>query len=496
MNRKILIILGVGLVAATASTLFFYSIIADSLGLDDEPKKVNVVVALRDLPRGYRLSAQDLEVAQLSAEDAPNGAFSRIGELDGQIVKLPLKTGDAIVPNALISKGLAGILSVIPTGMRAVSVHVEEYAGVTELLEMGDRVDVLVADSQRKPGDRFMSIRTMLQNVEVLTTGREETGGVRRGNPLPVVTLLVESKHSESLSIADHAGSIRLALRHPDDEGSDAPLGATLNDVIALGGSKLGRPSVRQAPRRPVRAPTAATTSARAVSTAAPPAPKVSLPQAEKSARPVKSGGQILLAVRFAALKPAALNVLQSALDQNISAKTFSVSTFRPGWNPTEPIDSLLAANEIEVFAEPNLLAIDDSPVYFEKASKLAETQDAATQLATDPGPVRLKVSLHPKLDKEGKLRVTVNSTVVVSRDVDDGRQRELTRRSECVVELANGQSFWVRGLVEASESAAFLKQLFPAKYDQNEEPLELAVLVTPTLADHSGTPVPVPADD
>ena len=50
MNRKILIIVGVGLVAATASTLFFYSIIVDSFGLDEAENKANVVVALRDLP--------------------------------------------------------------------------------------------------------------------------------------------------------------------------------------------------------------------------------------------------------------------------------------------------------------------------------------------------------------------------------------------------------------------------------------------------------------
>jgi len=200
--------------------------------------------------------------------------------------------------------------------------------------------------------------------------------------------------------------------------------------------------------------------------------------------------------VRFAALKPAALDVLQSALDQNISAKTFSVSTFRPGWSPGEPIGLLVAANELEVFAEPNLLAIDDTAVYFEKASELVEGQDPDAQPAADLGPVGLKVSLHPKIMKDGKLQVTVSSQVVVSLDADGGQPRELTRRSECVVALENGQSFWVRGLLQPSESAGFLKRLFPAKYDANDEPLELAVLVTPSLADNSGSPIPLSADD
>jgi pilus assembly protein CpaB len=496
MNRKILIIVGVGLVAATVSTLFFYSIIVDSFGLDEAEKKASVVVALRDLPRGYHLSAHDLEVAQLPADEAPHGAFASIGEIDGQITKLQVKKGDTIVPDLLISEGLRGISSVIPIGMRAVSVHVEEYAGVTELVEMGDRVDVLVADSSRKPGDRFMSIRTLLQNVEVLTTGREGTGKAIRGNVVPVVTLLVESKQSEALSIADHAGSIRLALRHPDDEGSDVPQGASLNDIVALGGSKLGRPRTSRAPSPPVRTPAAGRPNPITPSTATTVEPKVSSSKTEGNARPAQSGGQVLLAVRFAALKPAALNVLQSALDQNISAKTFSVSTFRPGWSPGESLEPLVAAHELEVFAEPNLLAIDDTSVYFEKASKLVDGQDPSAPPATDLGPVGLKVSLHPTIKKDGRLQVTISSEVVVSLDADDGQPLELTRRSECVVALENGQSFWVRGLLQPSESAAFLKRLFPAKYDANDEPLELAVLVTPSLADNSGSPIPLSADD
>lgn len=496
MNRKILIIVGVGLVAATASTLFFYSIIVDSFGLDQAEKKANVVVALRDLPRGYHLSVNDLDIAQLPVDEAPHGAFASIAEIDGQITKLQVKKGDAIVPDLLISEGLSGISSVIPIGMRAVSVHVEEYAGVTELVEMGDRVDVLVADSSRKPGDRFMSIRTLLQNVEVLTTGREETGKAIRGNVVPVVTLLVESKHSEALSIADHAGSIRLTLRHPDDEGSDIPQGASLNDVVALGGSKLGRPRTRPSRSGPVRRPAPSRPSPVVASTDTAVEPTVSSSKPESKARSAQSGGQILLAVRFAALKPAALDVLQSALGQHISAKTFSVSTFRAGWDPGEPLESLVAAHELEFLAEPNLLAIDDTAVYFEKASKLVDGQGPDAKPAADLGPVGLKVSLIPKIKKDGKLQVTISSQVVVSLDAEGGQPRELTRRSECVVALENGQSFWVRGLVQPSESAAFLKRLFPAKYDANDEPMELAVLVTPSLADSSGSPIPLPADD
>jgi Flp pilus assembly secretin CpaC len=49
-------------------------------------------------------------------------------------------------------------------------------------------------------------------------------------------------------------------------------------------------------------------------------------------------------------------------------------------------------------------------------------------------------------------------------------------------IELADGQSFWVRGLIERPGAWDFLRRLFPQRplqYDRNDE---LAILVTPKL--------------
>ena len=96
--------------------------------------------------------------------------------------------------------------------MRAVSVHVTEFAGVTRIFEPGDRVDVLMATGRPLPGDGKATLKTILQNVEVLTTGYEQIPG-SRGSMQPVATLLVDVQDSEMLNTADHAGFIRLALR-------------------------------------------------------------------------------------------------------------------------------------------------------------------------------------------------------------------------------------------------------------------------------------------
>ena len=277
MNRKLLIVIGIGLLGASASTFLFYRLISSNMEAKKEEvaAAVSVVVAARDLPRGTELTIDDLRVTEWAGSQMPGGAFQEPKALVGQRLKHNVRYSEAVSQSTLMGQDDAWLASLIPAGMRGVTVHVNEFAGVTQHLEVGDRVDVLVADGPLSAGNRELRLRTILQNIEVLTTGREPLTDLRQG-PIAAVTLLVGADDSETLNLADQSGSIRLALRNPLDESLAASRGGKLSDVMASrdrAASNAHPPGVQGKTASPATAPSASLPATGQVGASQPPNP-------------------------------------------------------------------------------------------------------------------------------------------------------------------------------------------------------------------------------
>jgi pilus assembly protein CpaB len=215
MNKKVLIVAGVALAAAIATTVFFGAVLSDRLTPAAVSPEVVVATAVRDLPRGTRLTPEDIELARVPAAQAPVGAFSSVEAVEGRFLLQAVRSGAPLTDAVFPSSESGGLAATIPVGMRAVSLHVEEYAGVTEIVESGDRVDIYMASDRRAPGRSDMAVKTVLENIEVIDTGRWDQPG--RQAPQPVVTVIVNYEDARALSLADQSGAIRLTLRNPTD---------------------------------------------------------------------------------------------------------------------------------------------------------------------------------------------------------------------------------------------------------------------------------------
>ena len=260
MKKKLLIVTGIGLVGASASTFLFYQLIAGYFAETATlaPVKHSIVVAARDLPRGTRLSAGDVEVSSWKEPQRPEGAFLDARAVEGEVLGEAVRAAKPVLAAHLADKDQLWLAASVPPGMRAVTVHVNEFAGVTQLVQRGDRVDVMVANLPRSPGRPDVRLKTVLQNIEVAATGREPVTPEQR-NPIPVVTLLVEAKEAERLTLADQSGAVRLALRNPLDESVEITGGPIrLSDVM------------QAAPRHQAAARSAKTPSAPAAKRAEP----------------------------------------------------------------------------------------------------------------------------------------------------------------------------------------------------------------------------------
>src|SRR5262245_50516707 len=163
-----------------------------------------VVVAAADLALGSELKAEDMTVVSFPAGQAPAGTFPKPQEIVGRGLIVPVVKGEPILNAKLASKEAgAGLPPVIPEGMRAVSVRVNEVVGVAGYVLPGTRVDVVAtASPTSQPQDETSKL--ILSNVQVLTAGTRLEQDQEKGKPMQVtvVKVLVYPDQAERLALA------------------------------------------------------------------------------------------------------------------------------------------------------------------------------------------------------------------------------------------------------------------------------------------------------
>lgn len=178
-----------------------------------------VVVAATDLDLGTELKAEDVRVIEWPANAVPKDAIASPSDVIGRGLIYPVIQNEPILPLKLASKEAgAGLPPVIPKGLRAISVRVNEVIGVAGYVLPGTRVDVVVVVSPTEQR-ADMTSKVILTNVQVLAAGTKIERDTERNKPMPVtvVTLLVNPDEAERLTLASSEGKIQLALRNPLD---------------------------------------------------------------------------------------------------------------------------------------------------------------------------------------------------------------------------------------------------------------------------------------
>src|SRR5262245_62350049 len=167
MRSRIFAVLAIAILAGGGLAYGTYNFMqnqpAKSMSVATQP----VVVAAADLQLGTELKKEDLTIIQFPQGQAPQGAFSQPAEIVGRGLIVPLVKNEPVLPAKLASKEAgAGLPPVIPEGMRAVSVRVNEVIGVAGYVLPGTRVDVVATAS---PNDERadMTSKVILSNVQV-----------------------------------------------------------------------------------------------------------------------------------------------------------------------------------------------------------------------------------------------------------------------------------------------------------------------------------------
>jgi pilus assembly protein CpaB len=207
-----------------------------------------VVVAAHDIAARTTLDSGMLKLAEVPKDSVLDGAFSNVDDLDGQVTRYPLVSGEQVVSSKIgvQNKNETGLSFVVPVGMRAFSIQVTEESGVGGLILPGDLVDVIgILEGDTVGVDKAV---TIVQNVEVLAVAQEAQEPLPAarptGTPTPsatsgtlgerpkdaepnpgarTVTLAVTPEQAQLLALVQAKGALVLTLRSFGDRAPVLP---------------------------------------------------------------------------------------------------------------------------------------------------------------------------------------------------------------------------------------------------------------------------------
>jgi len=268
-RRALLLSLVLGLLAA----FLLFRLVMAAQPKSAAPPTVPVLVAKQDIPARTVVTADMVAVKQVPASLRLASAFTDSKVAIGQAARSPMSSGEQVLTSQLTAKSIElGFSGQVPTGMRAVSINVQEVVNSGNLVQPGDSVDVigvfqvvgqtvdsstvLVKDGTGQP-KRLTSV-TLAQDVKVLAVAQSfddtpsktpRTASKTGQGDVKTVTLAVTPEDAQKVFLADEGGTLRLALHRFDDH--DTPAIAPIdNSVAGLTGSSTSNGPQPGSPQR------------------------------------------------------------------------------------------------------------------------------------------------------------------------------------------------------------------------------------------------------
>lgn len=174
-----------------------------------------VVVAAIPFQFGTELSREHLREIDWPQGAIPKGAFASLDAiLDGKTRRVALagiEENEPILRTKITGPGQrASLAAIIQDGKKAVTVRVNDVAGVAGFVLPGERVDVLLTRSVDRE-EAYADV--LLQNVKVLAIDQSADERADKPSLVKAVTLEVDTGQAQKLNLAATVGTLSLALR-------------------------------------------------------------------------------------------------------------------------------------------------------------------------------------------------------------------------------------------------------------------------------------------
>ena len=235
VNRNLLYI-GVavllGLIAAVSAVGYIRAEV-DERTREAATEMVPVAVPKRDMDIGTVINEEDLAVREVPVDFVPADAVTpdNYAELMGRMLRSPVREG-APLPGAALVPLYDQFSRVIGAGRVGYTLQVDETNSISGMVTPGDRVDILMSVDQDGGNTRVMPL---LEDINVLATGTrigEELANDEGGLGFSTMTLELQPRQAERLTVADKAGDLRVLLRQREDGSAFGLDGLTESELL------------------------------------------------------------------------------------------------------------------------------------------------------------------------------------------------------------------------------------------------------------------------
>jgi pilus assembly protein CpaB len=143
---------------------------------------VTVIQANEDIKAFDIINDRNVVATSVPQAFKSPGSFSKVEEIQNTIALVPILKGEQITkPRVSHPDGTTGLARQVSKDKRAISIRVSDDQAVSKLIKPGDRVDIIFRIDFAGGRKDLSTIKTILQDVLVLSTGLTIT------NNLPLV---------------------------------------------------------------------------------------------------------------------------------------------------------------------------------------------------------------------------------------------------------------------------------------------------------------------
>ena len=283
--RIILLVLAIFLGAISVILVIFYINNIRS-SVEEDVEKIEVLVAAQNIPKETTVEViiqNDYIIIQpIPKKYIASGVLTSLDSYKGYVVAAPINEGEQIILTNFIKPEDLGLTFIIPDEMVAISIPVNEVIGVSNLINIGDKVNVIATfqptqdeltidlagtdtpledygleseeSIETEEGAEFEEetickeiTKILLWSVEVLYIGTRTTANQEptqdgefmgsqtksdESTKITTVTLAVTPEESEKLVFSEEMGTVWLALVPVTGIDEEETPGRTLDNIF------------------------------------------------------------------------------------------------------------------------------------------------------------------------------------------------------------------------------------------------------------------------
>jgi len=228
-NKLLLISIATGVIAAILAFYYFSNL---EQSIKDKMEPVKVIAAAKYIPSYTRLDKEMLKTIEIPKKMVNKANVTDAEKIEGKITLVPFIEDEPILENKISRKGNE-LNVVISTGLRAISVSVDEESGVGFMIRPGDYVDVLLTfrETEGASGKGVLKTATILQDVKVIAIGSDFSLDKKNTN-YSSITLALMPEEAELLTFAKEKGKISFALRALGDRTKEKVKQISFADLL------------------------------------------------------------------------------------------------------------------------------------------------------------------------------------------------------------------------------------------------------------------------